>query len=233
MSVTNNIVHWGKAYFSSGQRTKNKFHCDRENHSSLIVANNIFHRGKEHCSLWLTIFPPYGKKTEIMIARLLASLTLLLLLSLRLLGDSINSIHLQHISTFHFPITFFCLVTTISRVITVIFNIHINSQLRCPCCVRQEGGWALHCWTGKWSAIRVIIIVTKIILIRRINGTNNDDADDDDDDDNNDDLNVQGSRRTHCWWPYHLHHLCRRTQGEHSLPSQQWILAVSLFNLIE
>ena len=33
-----------------------------------------------------------------MIARLLASLTLLLLLSLRLLGDSINSIHLQHIN---------------------------------------------------------------------------------------------------------------------------------------
>ena len=57
MSVTNNIVHWGKAYFSSGQRTKNKFHCDRENHSSLIVANNIFHRGKEYCSLWLKIFP--------------------------------------------------------------------------------------------------------------------------------------------------------------------------------
>ena len=37
-----------------------------------------------------------------MIARLLASLTLLLLLSLRLLGDSINSILLQHIN-FSFP----------------------------------------------------------------------------------------------------------------------------------
>ena len=33
-----------------------------------------------------------------MIARLLASLTLLPLLSLRLLGDSINSIHFQHIN---------------------------------------------------------------------------------------------------------------------------------------
>ena len=52
-------------------------------------------------------------------------------------------------------------------------------------------------------------------------------------DDDNDDFNFEGSCRTHCWWPDHLHHLRRRTKGEHSPPSQQWILALSLFNLIE
>ena len=41
-----------------------------------------------------------------MIARLLASLTLLPLLSLRLLGDSINSIHLQHINFSFFNYVF-------------------------------------------------------------------------------------------------------------------------------
>ena len=70
-----------------------------------------------------------------------------------------------------------------------------------------------------------------MILMRHIGETNNDDADDNDDDEDNDDLNTQGSCRAHCWWPDHLHHLCRRTQGEHALPSQQWIPALSLFNL--
>ena len=38
-------------------------------------------------------------------------------------------------------------------------------------------------------------------------------------DDDNDDFNVQGSCWPYCWWPDHLHHLCRRTQGRHALPS--------------
>merc|ERR1712212_888316 len=36
--------------------------------------------------------------------------------------------------------------------------------------------------------------------------------------DDNDDFNIKGSCRTHCWWPYHLYHLCRRTQGARSAP---------------